>query len=171
MNRKIKIALALAALIGVYYLKINHIKTTKVEKTSLKNIKQEVSKAQQMEQRLIFEAIENNDLKTVTQQLSQGFNPNIRFNKRNFTLLMDATKNCNEALVLTLLQYGANPNLTDTHGNTALHYAATNGSVACVRILLENNASNSTVNLEGMRPIDLARKYQNDLVINLLEGK
>lgn len=46
-----------------------------------------------------------------------------------------------EACAALLLDQGANPNLIDFDGNTALHYAVYGQSVALVRKLLEHKAN------------------------------
>ena len=55
-------------------------------------------------------------------------------------------------LKLLLEQHHADVNFVDTFsGNTALHRAAANGEISCIKILKEHNALN-TANLNGNYP-------------------
>jgi hypothetical protein len=55
-----------------------------------------------------------------------------------------------------LLENGANPNLQDTNGNTALHHAVFNSDTNSVAILLANKADPNIQNNQGYTPLDLA---------------
>ena len=73
-------------------------------------------------------------------------------------------------IVALLLQYGANPDLQDNDGNTALHYAILNSCVAMLkslrddnfaiaRQLLSYNANPLIENKSGISPLALVTKY------------
>merc|ERR1712098_285452 len=56
------------------------------------------------------------------------------------TPLMIASNFGNENMVKTLLRFGANPNLRDSHARTSLHYACENQNVGTIEILLNHKA-------------------------------
>jgi len=55
-----------------------------------------------------------------------------------------------------LLANGANPDLQDTNGNTALHEAVLSGRTNNVKVLLENKANPDIQNNAGDTPLDIA---------------
>jgi ankyrin repeat protein len=52
-----------------------------------------------------------------------------------------------------LLKFGANPNLQDSHGNTALHIAALGSELEAVNLLLQYNADPNIQNKKGNTPL------------------
>ncbi|EJD74109.1 FYVE zinc finger family protein [Loa loa] len=73
-----------------------------------------------------------------------------------FTPLHVAAYNNREALCMILLENGADPNIPDVFGNTPLHRAVSEGSVACVNVLI----SDSRINLRAVN-----KKQQNALFL------
>lgn len=72
--------------------------------------------------------------------------------------------------LLTLLQHGGKVNHNDDRGNTALHRAAANGHVACMKILKEHGADH-IANSEGNYPIHwAAQNGQADALKFLFEN-
>jgi ankyrin repeat protein len=63
-----------------------------------------------------------------------------------------------EEFLKVLLANGAQPDLQDTNGNTALHYAAYDSQTNSVAVLLENRANPNIQNNAGFTPLDLAKK-------------
>ncbi len=61
-----------------------------------------------------------------------------------------------EDVVELLLQHGANPNLPDPAGNTALHHAAQEDRRVILRLLLENKGDPNHKNNEGATPLHTA---------------
>ena len=62
-----------------------------------------------------------------------------------------------EASAITAtLQSGASPHVTDSLGNTPLHYAAMTGRVAIIRQLLIHGANPNAVNGVGLSPVHYA---------------
>ena len=61
-----------------------------------------------------------------------------------------------EDVVELLLQHGANPNLPDAAGNTALHHAAQEDRRVILRLLLENKGDPNYKNDEGATPLHTA---------------
>jgi len=68
-------------------------------------------------------------------------------------------------LVALLLEAGADPDLQDKIGDTALHYAARGGREEAVALLIEHGASLDIENNAGQTPLDLAA---NDEIAEML---
>ncbi len=67
--------------------------------------------------------------------------------------LIDAVVNGDTIAVRRLLQENADPNERDASGNTALHRAATYGSIEIVRLLIDNKANLDSRNKQGDTPL------------------
>ncbi len=61
----------------------------------------------------------------------------------------------NYELEKLLLKNGADPNITDIDGNTALMYASNANSFFYVKLLLENGASVNLMNIKGQKAIEV----------------
>lgn len=73
------------------------------------------------------------------------------------------------AIALWLLSHGADPNLTDQLGNTALHEAATRGiNPKVVEALLSRGGNPASKNQAGQTPLDIARSKHRTKLIPLL---
>ncbi|XP_014679107.1 PREDICTED: putative ankyrin repeat protein RF_0381 [Priapulus caudatus] len=69
-------------------------------------------------------------------------------------LLMMAVSRGDEAMVRMLLSHGADPNVTNSYGDTSLHHAACFGWLDIVRLLLEAGADpNVTTTKSGETPL------------------
>lgn len=66
------------------------------------------------------------------------------------------------------LDTGGSPNARDSDGYTALHGAAENGHLACVRLLLERGAHARATTRDGLTPLDLAEMTEQEAVARLL---
>jgi ankyrin repeat protein len=55
-----------------------------------------------------------------------------------------------------LIDAGADVNAQDTHGNTALHVAASEGGLAMTSVLVDSKAAIDTANNDGVTPLMLA---------------
>lgn len=67
-----------------------------------------------------------------------------------------------------LIEYGGNPNATDTEKWTPLHAAATCGHLHLVKFLIDNNADLLAVNADGNMPYDLC---EDDTTLSYIENE
>lgn len=73
------------------------------------------------------------------------------------------------SVALWLLEKGADPNLTDAGGNTALHEAARRGiNPKVVQAILERGGRKTAKNQKGETPLDLAKEKKRVKLIPLL---
>jgi ankyrin repeat protein len=64
------------------------------------------------------------------------------------------------AKMMLLLDNGADPNLQDNNGDTALHFAASTGKLEAIPILTGHGANGNLQNNEGQTPLDVAANEQ-----------
>lgn len=83
----------------------------------------------------MLKAAESNDPARVVLFLNAGMAVDAR-DERDWTPLMVAAFNGNEAVARTLIQHGANVQARDRGGYTPLHWAALNGFESVVRLLI-----------------------------------
>ncbi|XP_063789227.1 BRCA1-associated RING domain protein 1 isoform X2 [Pseudophryne corroboree] len=95
------------------------------------------------------------DLQAVEELLRSGANPNVK-DHAGWTPLHEACNHGHTNVVELLLQYQALVNTTGYQNDTPLHDASRNGHLAVVRLLLSHGASQDTVNIFGLRPVDYA---------------
>ncbi|XP_062523602.1 acyl-CoA-binding domain-containing protein 6-like [Corticium candelabrum] len=86
----------------------------------------------------LYDAVQRNDVETVTRLIKRGADVNTRRGRLNRTVLIEACWNDNTEIVELLLRSGSDVNKTDDDGWTALHWAARSDHSEVVRILLEN---------------------------------
>ncbi|HET6407612.1 MAG TPA: ankyrin repeat domain-containing protein, partial [Chthoniobacteraceae bacterium] len=73
------------------------------------------------------------------------------------------------SVALWLLKNGADPNLTDKDGNTALHEAASRGiNPKVTQALLDAGGKKAAKNLASLTPLDIARQKKREKLIPLL---
>lgn len=91
----------------------------------------------------------------------------------NFQALCAACRGSRAAELETLLRSPIDPNLKGVVGFTALHYAAGNGSLQCLSLLLEARADhNAAVFEDGATPLHLAAgEGKVEVVQKLLESR
>jgi uncharacterized protein len=109
------------------------------------------------------------EIKLVSLLLKHGANPNIKFNGENYSLLMDAAFEGNIEVATALLKHGALIDQQDRDGMSALHYASREGFVQMVELLLGHGADQNSLNQAGDSSWELAKRYQHQKIINLLE--
>ena len=95
---------------------------------------------------------------TVQILLNHGANPNVRVKDRlQLTPLMLAIKNGNNEIARILLDGGANPNTSNTEGETSLMIAVKKRDIEAVQLLLDNEADLSLKDKQGRIVIQFAR--------------
>lgn len=86
------------------------------------------------------------------------------------TALMAAVVRGNATVVGWLLDYKADPNLTDVQGNTALHFAVQFKNIAIIQQLLAHGAHREAKDGKGMTPFEYAVQSGDEAIIALLKG-
>ncbi|MGG1596804.1 ankyrin repeat domain-containing protein [Paenibacillus naphthalenovorans] len=86
--------------------------------------------------------------------------------------LIDAVKKHDELRVRNLLSFGVNPNFRNPNGNTALMFAASQGSHELVQMLLSHRADPNIPNKQGNTPLITAveRNHMNIALLLLNHG-
>ncbi|XP_045145761.1 ankyrin repeat domain-containing protein 26 isoform X2 [Echinops telfairi] len=91
--------------------------------------------------------------------------------RENRTALMKAVQCQEEECVAVLLENGADPNVMDLDGNTALHYA-TSGDISIAEQLLSHGADVEARNKDDLTPLSLAiNENKEEMVAFLMENK
>jgi hypothetical protein len=108
---------------------------------------------------LLIYAIQSGSNKVVEFLLSKGANPNIYFDHKN--PLMYAILEGSRNKTNTLLDYNANANDRDPEGNHSLIYAAIQGDVSLIKILLKHGAYLNFKNKAHLTAYDFAVKSNN----------
>lgn len=98
--------------------------------------------------------------------LKYGANPNARFADTGMTVLAFAALKNDTVVVRKLLEYGADVNLCDKEGNTALMYAK---DISCAQLLLKSGANPNIKTSHGATALLVARSQHNDAMENLLQ--
>ncbi len=125
-------------------------------------------------------AIMNDDLTAVRAGIGNGANVNGTNNELKATPLHTAASRGNLAMVRELVESGAEVEIADCGGRTALMYASKSGSVAASRYLVEmgarvnRKAGDSNITCKDARPestpLSVAAQYNHsDLVRFLLD--
>ena len=108
---------------------------------------------------VLYETILKGDLERLSTLLNRGADPNVRYSLqssllwkrrgllgwKNTPLLLVALNYNRTEMAKLLLEHGANPNVTDKYGNTALWHAVPLGDASLVRLLLAKGADPSVV--------------------------
>ena len=104
-----------------------------------------------------------NQFDFLIQNKEEGFNRII--NKQEFstgnTLLIYATQNNLKSIVELLLLKGADPNIQNKFGNSALHIAFKNDNAFIINLLFENNADQKLKNSNGLFPWQMSKSINN----------
>ena len=95
---------------------------------------------------------------------------NINGNSKDGTPLMAAAVKGHIEIAKALVEAGADPNLTDANGATALHYAVLFNNQELATVLMDANASAFMKNDSGQSPLGFA-KMHNDKTLNTILNK
>ncbi|HAO77690.1 MAG TPA: hypothetical protein DCQ92_01705, partial [Verrucomicrobia subdivision 3 bacterium] len=122
-------------------------------------------------QSVLFEALA--DTKLLAALLEHGANPNVATGANRHSPLMNAASMGNAEIVSLLLQHKADPNATDSSGNTALLNAMQKPSPATVRALLAGGANPDTQTANGYPVLVLAvaNTANKEVLTALIEAK
>lgn len=126
----------------------------------------------------LIKAAEAGDTARVRDLLEQGADPDVRVDYKpepftwasvlrmlrggngsgslqDLTVLMDAARNNREDIARLLLQHGAHVNSKDRSGQgwTALYYAASVGSIGCMKTLIAHGADVNAKDVNGTSPL------------------
>ena len=86
-------------------------------------------------------------------------------------IIHSAAASRNAAMVTLVLQAGANPNLQQQGGYTALHEAAIHNSVERAQALLDAGADRAVRNDDGLTAAEMAEQKGNKEVLDLLNSQ
>jgi hypothetical protein len=89
--------------------------------------------------------------------------------EHNATPLHIAVSNNDFLTTVGLLDFGADPNVANKNGNTALHIAMVHG-IQIAQALLVFGARTDAVNAQKCKPIDVAQRRGNAEMVKLLNG-
>ena len=106
------------------------------------------------------------DENMVREILSTGTDKNVR-DSLGSTALHAAMYQSNLAVVKLLLDYGFDPNARDVrNSNTPLHNAVAANNLGAARLLIQYRADKLIKNMDGLTPMEKARKEEKrDLVL------
>eukprot|EP00127_Corallochytrium_limacisporum_P004672 Clim_evm26s172 gene=Clim_evmTU26s172 len=90
---------------------------------------------------------------------------------KGWTPLHHAVRNGQNGVVSHLLSKGADPNIKEKTGNTAMHYASFYGSHATVQLLLQNEGKPADINAkdyDDITPLHVAVAYASNKFVDYL---
>lgn len=106
-------------------------------------------------------AFKRNEINLIKLLLNFGANPNVYFDKyRKVTLLMQSVVAGRRHLTIMLIEAGADINVSDTEGNSALHLAYKINDLKMVEYLLEKGADPNKMNNLNQIPKFTNKSYR-----------
>ena len=85
--------------------------------------------------------------------------------------IIESTEKNKHDVLQKMLLLGSDPNIKDSNGWTALHYAAQNGDFESVKILIDKKADINSFSNNGRTPLHLAAKMNRKKIVNYLVDK
>ena len=117
----------------------------------------------------LFHAVANGHADIVDALLRVTRQPDDVESEKGFTPLLIAATNGHTAIVRVLLEHGANPNLKNFDGVTALHNAVFEKQIEVVRLLIEHGADPAIQDRQGNTPLDLAKRSSASRLVQLFK--
>jgi len=116
-----------------------------------------------------FYAVANGHADIVHTLLRVTRQPDDVESEKGFTPLLIAATNGHDAIVRILLEHGANPNLRNFDGVTALHNAVFEKQIEVVRLLLKHGADPTIQGRLGNTTMDLAKRSLDSRLVQLFK--
>ena len=112
-------------------------------------------------------AIENNDVKTAVVLLENGANPFQMIDKKGKNGISIALDKKNKSMISNIVKYAGK--MTDTQGNTILHYAAKTSDDEMVKTLISYGIDKSIKNVSGDTAYTIAVRWRRPEIAVLLK--
>jgi len=119
----------------------------------------------------LIKAAYNGKTEVIEKAIDSGADINLRSTKENINILSYAAGAGHAQTVLMLLRKGANTNLTDNNGWTALHFAASKQHIDSINMLAKFKADMNIQTNDGWTALMYAAfAGSQDTVINLIQN-
>ena len=112
-------------------------------------------------------AIENNAVKTAVVLLENGANPFQMIDKKGKNGISIALDKKNKSMISNIVKYAGK--MTDTQGNTILHYAAKTSDAEMVKTLISYGIDKSVKNVSGDTAYSIAVRWRRPEIAALLK--
>jgi len=116
----------------------------------------------------LITAVEKNDVRTVKELLEYDVNVDSDIDWEGKSLLQYGAEHNQVEIARLLLEKGANVNLKNKRGETALHLAVLKSNFELARIVIENGADVNLRNYEGYSALHAAAATFNEEMVKML---